>query len=80
MFRKAPDFAKMHERQFEQMESLDSYVAKKRQRTEAAQEQLHKVRYLNKKSVLIGIRLRLLWVMNPDPVTDSNYFIHVWKL
>lgn len=36
--RKAPDFAKLHERQFEQMESLDSYMAKKRQRTQAVQE------------------------------------------
>ncbi len=41
--RKAPDFAKLHERQFGQMESLDSYLAKKKQRNEAAQEQLQKV-------------------------------------
>jgi hypothetical protein len=33
----------MHEKQFQQMESLDSYLAKKKQRTEAAQEQLQKV-------------------------------------
>jgi hypothetical protein len=37
----------MHEKQFQQMESLDSYLAKKRQRTEAAQEQLQKVPWDN---------------------------------
>jgi hypothetical protein len=47
LFRKAPDFAKLHERQFEQMESLDSYMAKKRQRTQAAQEDLLKVKLTN---------------------------------
>jgi hypothetical protein len=37
----------MHEKQFQQMESLDSYLAKKKQRTEAAQEQLQKVPWDN---------------------------------
>jgi hypothetical protein len=47
LFRKAPDFAKLHERQFEQMESLDSYMAKKRQRTQAAQEDLLQVKHFD---------------------------------
>lgn len=38
--RKVPDFSKMHEKEFKKMESLDTYLDKKRKRTETVQEQL----------------------------------------
>ena len=44
--RKVPDFAKMHEREFKKMESLDTYLDKKKKRTEMTRVQMHKAKTL----------------------------------
>ena len=44
--RKVPDFAKMHEREFKKMESLDTYLDKKKKRSETTKAQMNKAKTL----------------------------------
>jgi len=61
--RKVPDFAKMHEREFMKMESLDTYLDKKKKRTEMTMVQMNKAKTLAEEHInyykLPEIRLRL---------------------
>jgi len=56
--KKVPNFAKMHEDQFSKMESLDTYLDKKKKRTEATQEQFKKARTLAEEHTKIVERMK----------------------
>merc|ERR1711997_640444 len=56
--RKVPNFAKIHEKNFKKMESLDDYVEKKKKLTDTVTKQLDKARELAKEHSSIVTKVK----------------------
>jgi len=69
---KIPDFAKMHEKNFKKMDSLDTYVEKKKKLTDTITKQLEKAQALSMEHNSLVKQLKSKTPRNRD-TTDSKF-------
>lgn len=69
---KIPDFAKMHEKNFKKMESLDTYIEKKKKLTDTITKQLDRAKALSMEHNSIVKQLKSKTPRNTD-TTDSKF-------
>jgi len=69
---KIPDFAKMHENNFKKMESLDTYIEKKKKLTDTITKQLDKAKALSVEHNSLVKQLKSKTTRNVD-TTDSKF-------
>jgi len=69
---KIPDFAKMHEKNFKKMDSLDTYVEKKKKLTDTITKQLEKAKALSIEHNSLVKQLKSKTPRNTD-TTDSKF-------
>jgi len=69
---KIPDFAKMHEKNFKKMDSLDTYVEKKKKLTDTITKQLEKAQALSMEHNSLVKQLKSKTPRNTD-ITDSKF-------
>lgn len=69
---KIPDFAKMHEKNFKKMESLDTYIEKKKKLTDTITKQLDKAKALSMEHNSLVKQLKSK-TPKPTDTTDSKF-------
>jgi len=69
---KIPDFAKMHEKNFKKMESLDTYIEKKKKLTDTVTKQLDRAKALSMEHNSLVKQLKSKTPRNRD-TTDSKF-------
>merc|ERR1719308_90002 len=77
---KIPDFAKMHEKNFKKMDSLDTYVEKKKKLTDTITKQLEKAKALSMEHNSLVKQLKSKTPRNTDTTESKQTVFQVWLI